>query len=445
MNPFLEAFVHLCMIVTVAIVVVLGCRIPLRRYAGASLAYASWLLIPIVIVAFVIAKSIPTVPFGLPMLSAIQAPTILASSGQSVTLTGLNAAHVLLAVWLIGMCVMAAWFAIRQYRVVRSLGLLSRDDSTTTTTPMLRAADTSAGPLALGVIRSRIVIPADFYERYSESEQRLVIAHELAHIRGGDLYTNAFATLMQIVFWFNPLVHWAASRMRFDQELACDARVLSASRDFADQARTYAAAVLKTALPKHASPLACHWHSRHPLNERILNMTAPIPPRASRAAAKLALTALVAASCYGALAFADRTPKPSEGQYRIDITYTGVDSRLTPPLNEQRRTFTLIQDAGKEASFKVGSRSVCEFSFAVSPHDNNKVLLQFPHTCDDERIELSKLIVKLGEPAAIERGMDRDGVRISHKLDVVISSGNQKILSSARSGTQVVRTVFRRD
>jgi bla regulator protein blaR1 len=134
-----------------------------------------------------------------------------------------------------------------------------------TNTPLLRSADTSVGPLVLGLFRSRIIIPADFYERYSEAEQRLVIAHELAHIRGGDLYANAIATVMQILFWFNPLLHWAVSRMRLDQELACDARVLRSTHDFADPAKTYAAAVLKTALPQSASPLACHWQSRHPL------------------------------------------------------------------------------------------------------------------------------------------------------------------------------------
>jgi bla regulator protein blaR1 len=426
MSAFLETFAHLSILVSIATVCVLVGRVPLRRYAGASLAYASWLLTPIVTIAYAIAKSIPAVTFGLPIPSAMQAPAILVSSGQGSPQAGLDVAYVLLAVWLTGMCVMTAWFAMRQYRFVRSLGSLAREDLTATTTPILRAADTSTGPLVLGLLRSRIVIPADFYERYSEAEQRLVIAHELAHIRSGDLYANAFATLAQTVFWFNPLFHWAASRMRFDQELACDARVLRVSADFTDQAKTYAAAVLKTALPKLASPLACHWHSRHPLNERILAMTAPTPPRASRTTAKLAFTALVAASCYGALAFADRAPKPSEGQYRIDITYTSIDSRLTPPLNEQRRTFTLIQDAGEVASFKVGSRSLCEFSFAVSAVDQDRVQVVFPHNCDGVHAWNPKLITKLGQEATIQRGTDSDGVSLSHTINFVVTSTVRK-------------------
>jgi bla regulator protein blaR1 len=426
MNPFLEAFVHLCIVVTAAIVIVLSVRFPLRRYAGASLAYASWLLIPIVVIAFVVAKNIPSVPFGLPIPAAIQAPKMLPLAGSTPLQSGLDWAQVLLAVWLMGMCAMTAWFATRQYRFVRSLGSLKREELMFTNTPLLRSADTSVGPLVLGLLRSRIIIPADFYERYSEAEQRLVIAHELAHIRGGDLYANAIATVMQIVFWFNPLFHWAVSRMRLDQELACDARVLRSTHDFADPAKTYAAAVLKTALPQSASPLACHWQSRHPLNERILAMTAPTPARASRQTAKLTFIALVAASCYGALALADRAPKPSEGQYRIDITYTGIDSRLTPPLNEQRKTFTLIQDAGETASFNVGSRSVCEFSFTVLPRDDDKVQVVFPHTCDGVQAWNPNLTTKLGQEATIQRGSDSDGVSLSHTINFVVTSAVRK-------------------
>jgi bla regulator protein blaR1 len=421
MDSFPDAFVHLCMIVTVAIVVILGCRIPLRRYAGASLAYASWLLIPSVIVAFVIAKSIPTAPFGLSMPSAIQAPTILAASRQITSQSGLDGAHVLLAVWLIGMCIMAGRFAMRQYRFVRSLGSLTRENSIATTTPMLRATGASTGPLVLGLLRSRIVIPADFYERYSEAERQLVIAHELAHIRGGDLYANAIATLLQIVFWFNPLLHWAASRMRFDQELACDTRVLHASHDFADQAKTYAAAVLKTALPKNASPLACHWHSRHPLNERILSMTAPKPRTVSRRFAQIGLTSLIAAGCYGALAFANNTPKTGDGQYRIDFLYTSYTFGSASDLTRRRSSFSMIQDIGKPSVFKPAKDSACEFSFTITPLKDDLVQIDAPFVCDGKESS-PKIVTQLGKLSSIETTVGEMGsTRTVHNVTMTVT------------------------
>jgi BlaR1 peptidase M56 len=288
------------------------------------------------------------------------------------------------------------------------------------------------------------VIPADFYERYSEAEQRLVIAHELAHVRRGDLYANAFATGLQITFWFNPLIHWATPRMRFDQELACDARVLGALPDLADQAKTYAGAVVKTAFPKHASPLTCHWQSRHPLNERILNMTAPKPRTALRRVAQFGLAALIAASCYGALAFADRAPSPGEGQYRIDFEYTGIESESPPQRNEKHKSFAIVLDANKTGSLKVGSIKVCEFEFAVSRIDEQKVRVRFPHKCNDERNPDANLIVKLGEPATIENGGDLPGLSWLRSLKFVVTDRSAKTSPKTERDT-ITRTSFRRN
>jgi bla regulator protein blaR1 len=122
MNAFLEMLAHLSIVVAAAIAIVLVCRIPLRRFAGASLAYASWSLVPIAVAAFVVAKSLPTTRFGFPIPSAMQAPAILVSSAENVSRIGFDTALAWLAVWLAGMCIAAAWFAMRQYRFVRSLG-----------------------------------------------------------------------------------------------------------------------------------------------------------------------------------------------------------------------------------------------------------------------------------------------------------------------------------
>ena len=70
-------------------------------------------------------------------------------------------------------------------------------------------------------------VPADFAARYSADEQDLIIAHERQHAARHDPAANALLALLQCAFWFNPLMHLAASRFRFDQELACDAAVMA--------------------------------------------------------------------------------------------------------------------------------------------------------------------------------------------------------------------------
>src|SRR3546814_11412734 len=64
----------------------------------------------------------------------------------------------------------------------------------------------------------------------------LAIDHELAHHRHGDLWANAAALVLLAAQWFNPFAWRAIRAFRFDQEAACDARVLNmVDREEADR------------------------------------------------------------------------------------------------------------------------------------------------------------------------------------------------------------------
>ena len=105
---------------------------------------------------------------------------------------------------------------------------------------------------------------------------------------------QALATLLRCVFWFHPLVHVAAARFRFDQELACDAAVVAR---FPEARRSYGDAMLKTQLAAFGLPLGCHWQSCHPLKERISMLKQTLPgPRRRRVATALVLSLAAAAS-----------------------------------------------------------------------------------------------------------------------------------------------------
>ena len=77
---------------------------------------------------------------------------------------------------------------------------------------------------------------------YGKRERRLVLEHELAHHRSGDLVANLFAFVLLCLQWFNPLAWMAHAAFRFDQEAACDARVLdkAAAADRASYGRAIA-------------------------------------------------------------------------------------------------------------------------------------------------------------------------------------------------------------
>ena len=82
------------------------------------------------------------------------------------------------------------------------------------------------GPAVIGVTDTEIVVPAWLLER-DATEQELVLAHELEHVRVHDPLLLAVAQAAVVLLPWHPAVWWMASRLRLAVELDCDARVLA--------------------------------------------------------------------------------------------------------------------------------------------------------------------------------------------------------------------------
>lgn len=288
----LSELIQATLALTVALVLVAALRHPLRRWLGAQAVYASWAMVPLATLAVLLpARSGGTV---LPAVAGFtQALPGLAAADASLPVAAL-----VLGVWLLGAMALGTLMLVRQRRFQRSV---CRQPA--------QAHDQSAWatPAVAGLLRPRIVLPADFAARYTPDEQRLVIAHEQLHIERGDIPAQALATLLRCVFWFHPLVHAAAARFRFDQELACDAAVVAR---FPDARRRYGDAMLKTQLAGFGLPVGCHWQSSHPLKERVAMLKQTLPsPRRRRVAAALIASMLALASV---VAWAAQPAQPAE-------------------------------------------------------------------------------------------------------------------------------------
>jgi bla regulator protein BlaR1 len=178
-------------------------------------------------------------------------------------------------IWLAGAIFMAVWLTSRQRTFVRSLGrLLVSPDG-------IFRSERIAAPMLVGAWHPRVIVPVDFEVRYPERDRQLMLAHEQAHQERGDAFVSSIAAAWLCAFWFNPLMYWALGRIRFDQELACDALVVS--RSHAGKQR-YANALLRAQLTYQSAwrmPAGCHWQSNHPLKERIamLKLRSPAPSR----------------------------------------------------------------------------------------------------------------------------------------------------------------------
>lgn len=81
-------------------------------------------------------------------------------------------------------------------------------------------------PAVAGLLRPVLLIPADFERAFTAAEARLILRHELTHLKRRDLPLNALLCVLLALHWFNPLLWLAFFKVRLDREAACDAQVL---------------------------------------------------------------------------------------------------------------------------------------------------------------------------------------------------------------------------
>ncbi|MES2298950.1 MAG: M56 family metallopeptidase [Pseudomonadota bacterium] len=294
---------ELTLVLSLALLLVAALRPLLRGLGGAAAAYASWALVPLVLVSILLPHPPATLGMreALPMPLAALPRILHAAPVQQAMGSDRGGLDAWLLLWLAGACSSAVLLGWQQVRFVRMLGPLRAAGPK----PVFYSDSAAAGPALLGLLRPRIVLPADFAQRYTDEEQALIVLHERIHLRRGDLYANAACSVLQVLFWFHPLLHLAARAFRLDQELACDASVL---RHHTHSRRVYAGAILKTQLAAAGVPVGCNWQSRHPLKGRIMSLTRPSPKRSARLLGTGVLAISAALACYSAWAAAADSP-----------------------------------------------------------------------------------------------------------------------------------------
>ena len=238
-----------------AVLLLAAVRPVLLHLGGAALAYRSWSLLPLLVVALLL---------PLPAVSALQHLPSLPLQAVPVAIDVLPLlpwSSVLLLAWAAGAGVRLLRDLAAQRRFERGMGHLRprRDGS-------WQASGDPGLPALVGLWRPRIVVGPDFERQFTAQEQGLILQHERSHRRNGDHWANGVLLVARCVFWFHPLLPWAARRFLRDQELACDARTVAAQPSLRG---LYASTLLKAQLVHPVAPAVCHWRSQPVLKERI--------------------------------------------------------------------------------------------------------------------------------------------------------------------------------
>ncbi len=234
---------------------VLVIRVAVARWLGASWAYFLWLVPLLGLLAMGIPKQTVQRVLDVPgievpvvnsvietatgLVRLVDVPIVFGSPkipGHSQSTTP----EFVLFTWLLGAWLSLLFFAARSFhfsaKMLRSSRALTGHQKFMVQTRCAGLADgsmaeirmlsTGRGPAVAGLFQPVLLLPVDFFHRYTTQQQVLILEHEYQHLRRHDLFFLLLARIYRCLFWFNPLVYVAERYLQLDQELSCDERVL---------------------------------------------------------------------------------------------------------------------------------------------------------------------------------------------------------------------------
>ncbi len=199
----------------------------------------------------------------MPMGSEVKPESLHTLSTEEVSLTRESSRSgvtmpwpsMLFSFWLFGVVILVSGIIVRSLRLARYISMTNPlQDSTALKMvtegakqarikpPPLKVSHKFKSPLACGIFHPTLIFPEHIIEKFSESELRAIINHELAHIKRLDIFTNWFQILVQVFYFFNPLIWYVNRQIRLEREQACDDWVLQTGKE---NRKTYVDALVK--------------------------------------------------------------------------------------------------------------------------------------------------------------------------------------------------------
>jgi len=204
----------------------------------------------------------------------------------------------------------------------------------------LRLTDQAMSPAVCGLFRPAILLPQSLVEKLPPAQLRAVLLHELTHLRRCDVWMNCVQALVQIVYWWHPLLWLANARIRRIREEAVDDTVMLTLRD---DAESYAPTLLEVAKLAFHRPLASLGlvgilESRSALRQRIERLVNFRAPRK----AGLTLVSLCGICIFSAasLPMGEAPPHSSDSSKNAPPVFSGITNKTTSSADVSTNLYT---------------------------------------------------------------------------------------------------------
>jgi beta-lactamase regulating signal transducer with metallopeptidase domain len=230
---------------------------------------------------------------ALPFLARTNSVEAIASSNTQLALPSSWAIYLLIA-WaavasiLLGRLSVSLWHIAKLRRSSAVIDLSTLDPTLrtvwteTSRRVELRTSEKVRVPAALGFFRPAVIVPTWTLEELPTEELKVILLHELAHLRRWDDWSNLAQKVVKALFFFHPAVWWIEGKLSLEREMACDDLVLAQTSN----PRTYAKSLLSLAervgLGKGIALAQAALGRAHQTTQRIMQILDTGRPRATR-------------------------------------------------------------------------------------------------------------------------------------------------------------------
>lgn len=182
-------------------------------------------------------------------------------------------------------------------------------------------------PVAFGYFKPVVMIPAGWLTNLPPDQVEALLLHELAHVLRSDFLVNFLLSIITILLFYHPAIHWLAARIRELREESCDDLAVAGGADPVVFAECLLAIVNQKniALTMNAASQSSHFSRRI---QRLL--APPVTEHADRFTLIPFITSfvlLVAVFFTGVLQA--QSPAVSVAADKMNVLYIGVDNPLT--------------------------------------------------------------------------------------------------------------------
>jgi bla regulator protein BlaR1 len=77
-------------------------------------------------------------------------------------------------------------------------------------------------PVVIGYLKPLVIVPIGILTLIPYNQLEAILAHELAHIKRHDFLINILQSVVEILFFYHPVIYLISNRMRSERENCCD-------------------------------------------------------------------------------------------------------------------------------------------------------------------------------------------------------------------------------